>query len=94
MAVKKVFISGKVQGVGFRFHAHEEAVKLGLKGWVRNLSDGRVEILVSGNEKEIKDMIKWAHRGPQTARVEKVEVQDTNEAPTEAFYIKREGDTS
>ena len=92
MVSKKIYISGRVQGVGFRFHAHEQAMKLGLKGWVRNLPDGRVEMLLFGEESPVKNMIKWAHSGPPTAAVDKVEVQETKETAGDAFYIRREGD--
>ncbi|NPA39374.1 MAG: acylphosphatase [Thermodesulfobacteria bacterium] len=69
-----VFISGKVQGVFFRAYTEEEAKKLGLKGWVRNLPDGRVEAVFEGDEKAIEEMIKWCHKGSPASRVEKVEV--------------------
>lgn len=92
MVSKKIYISGRVQGVGFRFHAHEQAGKLGLKGWVKNLSDGRVEMLINGDESHVKSMIKWAHKGPVAAKVEKVEVQETKEAAGDEFCIRREGD--
>ena len=56
-----VFYSGIVQGVGFRFFVHHTAAALGLSGWVRNLRDGRVEILVEGNEQLNKDgSITWS----------------------------------
>ena len=90
MVSKKIFISGKVQGVGFRFHAHEEAARLGLKGWVRNLPDGRVELLVTGEEQSVASMIKWLHKGPPTAKVEKVDVADSKEKAQDQFYIRRE----
>ncbi len=92
MTAKKLFISGKVQGVSFRFHAHEHASRLHLKGWVKNLHDGRVEMLVIGEEKDVQNMIKWAHHGPEAADVEKVDVSDSKEHSNEAFYIKRDGE--
>ena len=52
-----VWISGKVQGVCFRAYAQKEALKLGLKGWVRNLSDGRVEGIFEGDEQKVNSIL-------------------------------------
>ncbi len=70
-----VYITGRVQGVCFRAYTQEEAVRLGLRGWVRNLQDGRVEAAFEGPEEEVKEMIKWCHQGPSHARVTNVEAQ-------------------
>ena len=70
-----VFIEGRVQGVFFRAHTKEKAEELGLKGWVRNLPDGRVEAVFEGEKSKIEKMIEWCHIGPSLARVEKVEVK-------------------
>ncbi|MHA1506906.1 MAG: acylphosphatase [Candidatus Asgardarchaeia archaeon] len=69
-----IFISGLVQGVGFRYFVYSRARGLGIKGWVRNLSDGRVEIVGEGDAEAIKDFIKEVSRGPVMAKVSKVEV--------------------
>ncbi|MHA1506503.1 MAG: acylphosphatase [Candidatus Asgardarchaeia archaeon] len=70
-----VFISGIVQGVFFRATMREMALKLGVKGWVRNLPDGRVEAVIEGEKEKVEKMIEWCHHGPPSARVEKVEVK-------------------
>jgi acylphosphatase len=70
-----LFISGRVQGVSYRANAAAMARKLGLKGWVRNLPDGRVELLAQGEEKSLKSLLAWAHQGPATARVDHVDTQ-------------------
>ena len=70
-----VFISGKVQGVFFRAHTRDEALKRDLKGWVRNLPDGRVEAVFEGEEENVKSMIEWCRQGPPLARVKNVEVK-------------------
>ncbi len=70
-----IFVSGLVQGVFFRATTESVAKKLGLKGWVKNTKDGRVEILVEGEEEKIKELIEWAREGPPLARVEKVSVE-------------------
>jgi acylphosphatase len=68
-----VWITGRVQGVFFRYRTHEEALKLGLNGWVRNLPDGRVEAVFQGDEPSLKEMLRWCHWGPSTAFVKNVE---------------------
>lgn len=67
-------ITGKVQGVGFRANTRSEARKLGLTGWVRNLSDGSVEVVAEGEKKDIDSLISWAKEGPRLANVKNVEI--------------------
>ncbi|MCX6734735.1 MAG: acylphosphatase [Candidatus Peregrinibacteria bacterium] len=69
-----LLISGKVQGVFFRAHAAEEAARLTLNGYARNLPEGHVEALVQGPEENIQSFIEWAKKGSPSAKVEKVEV--------------------
>jgi len=78
-----VLISGRVQGVWFRASTKEKADELGIYGWVRNTSDGRVEAVFEGEEKKVDEMVKWCHSGPPLAHVEKVEVKKQN--PTNTF---------
>lgn len=70
----RALISGKVQGVSFRYFTYHEALKLGLVGWVRNLWDGRVEALFQGDKSDIERMLAWCEHGPPAARVDLVEV--------------------
>jgi len=70
-----LFISGRVQGVFYRANTRDEARRLGLTGWVRNLPDGRVEAVVEGEEAKIKELIDWCHEGPPGALVRDVEVR-------------------
>lgn len=70
-----VFVSGMVQGVFYRAYAAEMAKKLNIKGWIRNLRDGRVEAVFEGEEENVKKMVKWCHKGSPAARVKKVEVK-------------------
>ncbi|MBI5253372.1 MAG: acylphosphatase [Euryarchaeota archaeon] len=70
-----VYISGRVQGVFFRSSAEEKAFELGVKGWVRNLRDGRVEAIFEGEKEKVEEMIRWCHKGPPYARVTNVEVK-------------------
>lgn len=74
MARAHVFVSGRVQGVFFRSKTRYEAKKRGVKGWVRNLPDGRVEAIFEGEEKSVKELIDFCKRGPSGARVTNVDV--------------------
>jgi len=62
-----------VQGVGYRYGAHARAVELGLRGWVRNLPDGRVEGDFEGDRAPLTEMLAWCRKGPRFARVDAVE---------------------
>lgn len=73
-ACRRLRIHGLVQGVGFRYSLHREAVRLGLAGWVRNRRDGTVEAVVAGPAASVEAMVAWANRGPTSARVDRVEV--------------------
>ena len=65
-------ISGRVQGVGFRFSAYDEAKDLALAGWVRNLPNGDVEIVAEGSRENLQMLEAWAHLGPPSAHVTQV----------------------
>ena len=69
-----VFIEGYVQGVCFRSYAQEEAERLNVKGWVKNLRDGRVEAVFEGFKVQVDKMINWCNSGPSHAEVANVEV--------------------
>jgi acylphosphatase len=77
MAQKQVHlvVHGMVQGVFFRASTQREARRLGLTGWVKNRSDGAVEIVAEGEEDQVRDFLAWAQRGPSTARVEQVDTR-------------------
>lgn len=74
---KKIYIkvSGRVQGVYFRYYTSQEAQKLDLTGWVRNTEDGGVEIVAEGEESKLKKLLAWTYQGPSNARVKKVEFE-------------------
>jgi acylphosphatase len=92
MVCWRVLISGGVQGVGFRFHTQEQATRLKLKGFVRNLDDGRVEIVAAGDLGNLEELVTWAKMGPTAAKVKKVEVSEMKEGiPDEPFHIRRDG---
>jgi len=69
-----VFVSGRVQGVWFRASTQDKAKELGVTGWVRNASDGRVEVVFEGDKKAVEEAVGWCHRGPPPANVEGVDV--------------------
>jgi len=79
----RVFISGKVHGVFFRAETCHHAKNLNLKGWVRNLRDGRVEAVFEGNEDDVNRMIEWCRKGPSIASVTGIET--TEEPLSEDF---------
>ena len=69
----RVVVSGRVQGVGFRYSMLERARSLGVGGWVRNRPDGTVEAVFEGQPDRVRSMVDWCHRGPRGALVEGVE---------------------
>lgn len=73
MQTHMITVSGKVQGVFFRQGTQRTAVKLGLTGTVRNLEDGRVQIIASGTEEQLAALLKWCETGPPRAQVAAVE---------------------
>ena len=85
-----LWIRGRVQGVAFRAFTRREAQRLGISGWVRNLSDGRVEAVACGEK--LNDFIASCHQGPAFARVDAVDVEpmDTVDTP-KGFVIRHDG---
>ena len=73
---KRCLVSGRVQGVFYRASAAEQARRLGVTGYAKNLSDGRVEVLVCGEEGAVNELIDWLWKGPSSARVQGVEISD------------------
>ncbi len=69
-----ILVSGEVQGVSFRQATVDEARRLGLHGWVRNVSDGRVEAEAEGERAKVEALVRWCRRGPPAARVDGVQV--------------------
>ena len=78
-----IFVSGRVQGVFFRANTIEVANKLGIKGWVRNLKDGRVEIVAEGSEDKLNELVEWLKKGPILAKVVDLVIKEEN--PTGEF---------
>jgi acylphosphatase len=86
---RRFLISGRVQGVGFRWFVHDMATRTGVSGWVRNLPDGRVEAWVEGEADAVTRVEAALHRGPRGARVETVSVDSEEPSGRESgFSIK------
>ena len=89
MAARLLQITGRVQGVGFRYSMQHEAARLGVHGWVRNRRDGSVEALVQGSAEAITAITDWARRGPPGARVENVRVSNADAEEARASFEQR-----
>lgn len=79
MKAVRFLVGGKVQGVWFRASARDRAVALGLRGFARNLPDGRVEVLAIGEEEPLEELAQWLHYGPPQARVDELERLDAED---------------
>jgi acylphosphatase len=77
--ILRFFISGRVQGVGFRWFVARQAGSLGVQGYVRNLGDGRVEVLAQGNPEELERLESYLARGPGRAKVDAVEKSEISD---------------
>ncbi|MEO1133058.1 MAG: acylphosphatase [Cyanobacteria bacterium J06639_1] len=83
----RVSISGRVQGVGYRFHTQQMARSLGVTGWVRNLPDGRVEAVFEASSDRLERAVQWCHRGSPAAEVSQVETQTETPEGLRGFEI-------
>ena len=83
---RRLRISGRVQGVFFREAMRQRADQLQVTGWVRNRSDGTVEAVVQGGALEVETLIDWARRGPDAAKVDKVDKVEIEIAEDEVHY--------
>lgn len=85
----RVWISGRVQGVGYRYWTKQEACRLGLSGWVRNRSDDRVEAVFEGDAATVDRMIQACRQGPPAAVVGDVTLEDREHQGLQGFEIQR-----
>jgi acylphosphatase len=83
LTARRYVVSGRVQGVGFRYFVLEAAESEGLSGWVKNLPDGRVEVLAEGEREAVERFAGHVHRGPPHARV--ADVESSEEVPSGRF---------
>ncbi|WP_210505601.1 acylphosphatase [Naasia sp. SYSU D00057] len=84
---RRALVSGRVQGVGFRYSCVAEAQAIGVAGWVRNLPDGRVEAHVEGDEDSVTQLLAWLHEGPAFAEVTSVEVREADPIGAVRFSV-------
>lgn len=71
-----LLISGRVQGVGYRASACDKGQQLGINGWVKNMPDGRVEMIIEGEQLKLEQMIAWAKQGPRFADVSHIDISE------------------
>ncbi len=86
---KRYLIAGRVQGVWFRQSTLEQARRLGLRGWVRNLPDGRVEVVAAGPGERLRRLHDWLWRGPELARVDGVDERPADGEPLPELFEVR-----
>jgi acylphosphatase len=84
----RIRVYGRVQGVGFRYSARNEARRLGLKGWVANCPDGTVLTVVQGREADCNAYIRWCREGPGYSWVEKLDILEEEAIPLDAFQVR------
>lgn len=85
---KNIRITGRVQGVGFRYSARQVAGELGIKGYIRNLPDGAVYIEAEGTLSRLEDFIAWCNDGPSRAVIQFVDVYDSEVVDFQEFVIR------
>lgn len=88
--IRHVMVMGRVQGVGYRAWTGDQAILLGLQGWVRNRQDGSVEAVFAGPQDAVMQMIEMCHRGPPPANVKSVVVSD---ATPDMLKLRAGGET-
>ncbi|UGY94580.1 acylphosphatase [Streptomyces gobiensis] len=88
MTRRRVVVSGDVQGVFFRDTCRRIATERRVTGWVRNLPDGSVEAVFEGTAERVEELVAWAHGGPPTAMVDKVEVYSEEPEGLAGFEIR------
>ena len=89
MRAVRILVTGRVQGVFFRKSTLDQALRLGLKGYVMNLPDGRVLVEAGGEPAAIEALISWCRQGPPGARVQNIQVDETEAPDVPTFVIKR-----
>lgn len=95
MVISKCFsIYGRVQGVGFRYFTWKQANKMGIKGWVKNLSDGSVRILAQGTDENMQRFKQWLEQGPPTATVNNIVEQEYMATSYSDFVILHSNDNT
>ena len=89
MLARRYVLKGRVQGVGFRYFVHQAAHDLGIRGWVRNLEDGTVEVHAQGGSEIMTRFVAEIRSGPSFAMVEDIQEDDAQTEDYENFFIER-----
>jgi acylphosphatase len=84
---RRLLVSGRVQGVGYRWFAMRTAQELGVCGWVRNLPDGRVEALAEGSEDQLDRFVERLRKGPIASKVQEVDALDAEPSGLTSFEV-------
>lgn len=84
----RITVTGKVQGVFFRVFVREQAIKLGLSGWVENQDDGSVLVTAQGPDEDLDRLVNACRTGPSRSRVDRVDVQDIESGRLRGFDIR------
>lgn len=86
---KHIFITGRVQGVGFRHFTRKNAEALGVTGWVKNLPDGRVEAVFQGDEEQIEELVERCKKGPVASYVQDIKIEkDSGDEDYDDFSVE------
>jgi acylphosphatase len=85
---RMVVVDGRVQGVGFRASCAAVARRLGVRGWVRNRPDGRVEVAMAGSEAAVEELTSWCRHGPPAAQVRQVTITELADLAADDFEIR------
>ncbi len=87
MPAYRLVISGKVQGVFYRSSAKAKADEFGIKGWIKNLPDGRVEAFAQGDTEQLRRFVRWCNEGPKDANVLDVTAIESSSGSYDSFLI-------
>jgi acylphosphatase len=85
---RRLLVSGRVQGVWYRESCRQTAVARGVTGWIRNLSDGRVEAVLEGPPAAVEAVVEWCRAGPSRARVDRVDVEMEEPVGEHGFRVR------
>ena len=88
MVCARFIVAGGVQGVFFRASTREQALRLGLTGYAKNLADGSVEVIAGGNDVALAELERWLHQGPPSARVDSVTREAMPEQTLRGFVTR------
>ena len=88
MVARHYIVKGRVQGVGFRYFTRQLAEELGIKGWVKNIQDGAVEVHAEGEEKPMEQFLRKVKRGPSLAFVQDVQAGEVEPEGYQGFSLE------